>query len=175
MESKDWSGFGYFSPDLEKIKQLVVCSKHQNTWEDTGNVVKVFFSIQSKKKNVRQWKETEFSTPFVVKAATSLLLNSLKFTWKALTFFVAKLVDFKTLKRRTMNPETGVWVHRQTMPAGLMSRSSADEIWQFWNFKRMQKSRQNSSWHSLSFDLVKRILVLSASANSPDRHLRINF
>ena len=81
MESKDWSGFGYFSPDLEKIKQLVVCSKHQNTWEDTGNVVKVFFSIQSKKKNVRQWKETEFSTPFVVKAATSLFLNSLKFTW----------------------------------------------------------------------------------------------
>ena len=111
MESKDWSVFGYFSPDLEKIKQLLVCSKHQNTWEDTGNVVKVFFSIQSKKKNVRQWKETEFSTPFVVKAATSLLLNSLKFTWKALTFFVAKLVDFKTLKRRPMNPETGVWVH----------------------------------------------------------------
>ena len=71
MESKDWSGFGYFSPDLEKIKQLVVCSKHQNTWEDTGNVVKVFFSIQSKKKNVRQRKETEFSTPFVVKATTS--------------------------------------------------------------------------------------------------------
>ena len=88
MESKDWSGFGYFSPDLEKIKQLVVCSKHQNTWEDTGNVVKVFFSIQSKKKNVRQWKETEFSTPFVVKAATSLLLNSLKFSWKALTSFM---------------------------------------------------------------------------------------
>ena len=43
MESKDWSGFGYFSPDLEKIKQLVVCSKHQNTLRDTGNVVKVFF------------------------------------------------------------------------------------------------------------------------------------
>ena len=110
MESKDWSGFGYFSPDLEKIKQLVVCSKHQNTWEDTGNVVKVFFSIQSKKKNVRQWKETEFPTPFVVKAATRLLLNSLKFTWKALLSFVAKLVGFKTLKRRKMNPETGVWV-----------------------------------------------------------------
>ena len=83
MKSKDWSGFGYFSPDLEKIKQLVVCSKHKNTWEDTGNVVKVFFRIQSKKQNVRQWKETEFSTPLVVKAATSLLLNSLKFTWKA--------------------------------------------------------------------------------------------
>ena len=57
MESKDWSGFGYFSPDLEKIqtviKQLLVCSKHQSTREDTRNVVKVFFSIQSKKKNVR--------------------------------------------------------------------------------------------------------------------------
>ena len=24
-------GFGYFTPDLEKIKQLLVCSKHQNT------------------------------------------------------------------------------------------------------------------------------------------------
>ena len=94
MESKDWSGFGYFSPDLEKIKQLVVCSKHQNTWEDTGNVVKVFFSIQSKMKNLRQWKETEFSKPFVVKATTSLLLNSLKFAWKALISIVAQLVDF---------------------------------------------------------------------------------
>ena len=81
MESKDWSGFGYFTSNLEKKKKLVVCSKHQNTWEDTGNVVKVLFSIQSKKKNARQWKETEFSTPFVVKAATSLFLNSLKFTW----------------------------------------------------------------------------------------------
>ena len=81
MESKDWSGFGYFTSNLEKIKQLVVCSKHQNTWEDTGNVEKVFFSIQNKNENVRQWEETEFSTPFVVKAATSLLLNSLKFTW----------------------------------------------------------------------------------------------
>ena len=94
MESKDWSGFGYFSPDLEKIKQLVVCSKHQNTWEDTGNVVKVFFSIQSKMKNVRQWKATEFSKPFVVKAATSLLLNSLKFAWKALTFFCRETSGF---------------------------------------------------------------------------------
>ena len=94
MESKDWSVFGYFSPDLEKIKQLLVCSKHQNTWEDTGNVVKVFFSIQSKMKNLRQWKETEFSKPFVVKATTSLLLNSLKFAWKALISFVAQLVDF---------------------------------------------------------------------------------
>ena len=94
MESKDWSGFGYFSPDLEKIKQLLVCSKHQNTWEDTGNVVKVFFSIQSKMKNVRQWKETEFSKPFVVKAATSSLLNSLKFAWKVLTFFCRETRGF---------------------------------------------------------------------------------
>ena len=69
MESKDWSGFGYFSPDLEKIKQLFVCSKLEDTWEDTENVVKVFFSIQSKKENVRQWQKTEFSTPFVVKSS----------------------------------------------------------------------------------------------------------
>ena len=94
MESKDWIGFGYFSSDLEKMKQLLVCPKHQNTWEDTGNVVKVFFSIQSKMKNLRQWKETEFSKPLVVKATTSLLLNSLKFAWKALISFVAQLVDF---------------------------------------------------------------------------------
>ena len=31
MESKDWSDFRYFSPVLEKIKQLVVFSKPQNT------------------------------------------------------------------------------------------------------------------------------------------------
>ena len=94
MESKDWSGFGYFSPDLEKIKQLLVCSKHQNTWEDTEKVEKVFFSIQSKMKNVRQWKETEFSKPFIVKAATSLLLNSLIFAWKALPFFCRETRGF---------------------------------------------------------------------------------
>ena len=94
MESKDWSGFGYFSPDLEKIKQLLVCSKHQNTWEDTEKVEKVFFSIQSKMKNVRQWKETEFSKPFIVKAATSLLLNSRIFAWKALSFFCRETRGF---------------------------------------------------------------------------------
>ena len=43
MESKDWSCFGYVSLNLEKMKQLLECSKNQNTWEDTGNVVKVFF------------------------------------------------------------------------------------------------------------------------------------
>ena len=94
MESKDWSGFGYFSPDLEKIKQLLVCSKHQNTWEDTEKVEKVFFSIQSKMKNVRQWKENEFSKPFIVKAATSLLLNSRIFAWKALLFFCRETRGF---------------------------------------------------------------------------------
>ena len=91
---------------------------------------KVFLSIQNKKKDLRQWKETESSTPFVVKASTSLFLNSLKFTLKALTFFCRETRGFK-------NFETGIWVHLQTMPAGLMSRSIADEIWQ-----RMQKSRQ---------------------------------
>ena len=123
-----------FQPWFGKNKTVIVCSKHQDTREGTGNVIKVFFSIQSKKKNVRQWKETQFSTPFVIKAATSLLLNSLKFIWKALTFFYRETRGFQTLKRRTMNPETGVWVHWQNMPAGLMSRSSANEIWQFWNF-----------------------------------------
>ena len=99
------SGCGYFSPDLEKMKQLLVCSKHRNAWKDNGNVLKVSFSIQG---NVTQWKETECSTPFVVTAATSLLLNWLKFIRKAFTFFlIAKLEDFKTMKRRTMNP--GNW------------------------------------------------------------------
>ena len=78
----------------KKIKQLMVCSKHQNTWEDTGNVVKVFFSIESKRKNERQWNETEISTPLVVKDATSLLLNSFKFNWKALTFFCRGIRGF---------------------------------------------------------------------------------
>ena len=90
MESKDWSGFGYFSPNLEKIKQLLVCSKHHNTWEDTGNVVKVFLSTQSKMKNVRQWKETDFSKLFVVKAATSLLLNSIKICLEGINFLLSR-------------------------------------------------------------------------------------
>ena len=145
MESKDWSGFGYFSPDLEKIKQLVVCSKHQNTWEDTGNVVKVFFSIQSKKKNVRQWKETKFSKSFVVKSATSLLLNSLKFTWQTLTFFCREtrgFYNFETTYDESWNWSLSPLENYVIFDSWVMSRSSADEIWQFWNFTRMQKSRQ---------------------------------
>ena len=27
MESKDWSGFGFFSPHVDKIKKLFVCYK----------------------------------------------------------------------------------------------------------------------------------------------------
>ena len=50
MESKDWGGFGYFSPDLEKIKQLLVRSEHQNTCEDTGNVVKYFLASRTKRR-----------------------------------------------------------------------------------------------------------------------------
>ena len=94
MESKDWSGFGYFSPDLEKIKQLFVCSKHENTWEDPENVVKVFFSIQSKKEIVRQWQKVFNAICRKKLSATSLLLNSLKFTWKALTFFCREISGF---------------------------------------------------------------------------------
>ena len=39
-------------------------------------------------------------------------------------------------------------------------------------FKNLDKS---SSWHNLSFDFVKRILVLPAIADSSDRHLWTNF
>ena len=55
----------------------------------------IFQSMQSTKGNVRQCKETECSTPFVIKTTTSLYL--LNFNRKAVTFFVAKLVDFRTL------------------------------------------------------------------------------
>ena len=79
-----WSGFGYFSPDLEKIKQLLVRSEHQNTCEDTGNVVK-YLAKSSKKKDLRQWKEIESSTPFVVKAATSLFLKVGKCAYRCYT------------------------------------------------------------------------------------------
>ena len=54
--------FRSFKPQGGKTKQMLVCSKYRNTWEYTGNVVKVFFSIRSTKGNVRQWKETDFGT-----------------------------------------------------------------------------------------------------------------
>ena len=140
MESKDWSGFGYFSPDLEKIKQLLVCSKHHNTWEDTGNVVKVFFSIQSKKKNVRQWKEIEFSTPFVVKAATSLLLNSLKFSLEGINFLLSRNSWILKLWNDVR------WILKLEFESigklcQLVSRAE-QALTKFNSFKRMQKSRQ---------------------------------
>ena len=54
--------FRSFKRQGGKTKQMLVCSKYRNTWEYTGNVVKVFFSIRSTKGNVRQWKETDFGT-----------------------------------------------------------------------------------------------------------------
>ena len=126
------SGCGYFSPDLEKMKQLLVCSKHRNAWKDNGNVLKVSFSIQG---NVTQWKETECSTPFVVTAATSLLLNWLKFIRKVFTFFflIAKLEDFKTLKRRTMNP--GNW---SLSPSANYAGWSHKQIKRRWNLTALK-------------------------------------
>ena len=54
--------FRSFKPQGWKTKQMLVCSRYRNTWEYTGNVIKVFFSIRSTKGNVRQWKETDFGT-----------------------------------------------------------------------------------------------------------------
>ena len=87
MESKDWIGFGYFSSDLEKMKQLLVCPKHQNTWEDTGNVVKVFFSIQSKMKNLRQWKETGIFKAICRKSYHQLVIELTKICLEGINFF----------------------------------------------------------------------------------------
>ena len=141
IESKVWSGFGYFTPDLEKIKQLLVCSKHQNTWDDTGNVVKVFFSIQSKKKNVRQWKETKFLTPFVVNSATSLLLNlqlwnDVRWILKLEFDFIGKLCQLVS------------WADQA------LTKFDSFEI-----LSRYKTRDKNSSKHNLSFDFVKWILV----------------
>ena len=84
MESKDWSGFGYFSPHfspgmperriesfevLSAIqrnprlqvnfvsleKKLLVCSKHPNTLRNIGNAVRVLVNSHNTRKNyVRQ-------------------------------------------------------------------------------------------------------------------------
>ena len=137
MESKDWNGFGYFSPDLEKIKQLLACSKHENTWEDTGNVIKVFFSIQSKKRNVGAVKGNWVFNAICRKKSQchQLVIEITKIYLEGINFLLSRnswILKLRNDVRWIM--ETGVWVHRQTMPAGLMSRSSADGIWQFWNF-----------------------------------------
>ena len=104
---------------------------NRNAWKDNGNVLKVSFSIQG---NVTQWKETECSTPFVVTAATSLLLNWLKFIRKAFTFFlIAKLEDFKTMKRRTMNP--GNW---SLSPSANYADWSHKQIKRRWNLTALK-------------------------------------
>ena len=41
------------------------------------------------------------------------------------------------------------------MPAGLMSRSSSDEIWQFEVLSGCKNRDKNSSWHNLSFALSR--------------------
>ena len=107
--------------------------------------------------------------PFVVKAATSLLLNLLKLTWKALTFFVAKLVDFKTVKRRPMNPE----LEFESIGKLCQLVWADHTLTKFDSFEVLSGCKNRDK--NLSFDFVKRILVLSAIADSSDRHLRTNF
>ena len=133
LKNKIW-----YSGHYRHIALLQRTHKHRNTREDTGNVVKVFFSIQSKKENVRQWQETECSTPICLKSCHRLVfeLTKIKFL----------LVRDSTISKLWNDVpwilETAVLVHWQNMPAGLMSRSSVDKIWQLWNFKRTQKVRQ---------------------------------
>ena len=171
MESKDWGGFGYFSPDLEKNKTVIGTFWTSEHLRGHWKCSKVFLSIQNKKKDLREWKETESSTPFVVKASTSLFLNSLKFTLKALTFFCRETRGFKKLWNDVW------WILKlefESICKLCQLVSWADQS--LTKFDSGCKNRdKTSSWHNLSFDFVKRILVLSADADSPDRHLQINF
>ena len=63
---------------------------------------------------------------------------------------------------------------------GTLYRLSHEQIKRWGNLTALNflsgcKNREkHSSWHNLSFNFVKRILVLSAGAYRPDRHLRIN-
>ena len=43
----------HLGPDMEKIKQLLECSNHQNTLGNIGNAVKVLVGTQSTRDNVR--------------------------------------------------------------------------------------------------------------------------
>ena len=46
---------GHFDHDImEKIQQLLVCSKHPNTLRNIGNAVKVLVNSHSTRENVRQ-------------------------------------------------------------------------------------------------------------------------
>ena len=50
LKNKIW-----YSGHYRHIALLRRTHKHRNTWEDTGSGVKVCFSIQNKKENVRRW------------------------------------------------------------------------------------------------------------------------
>ena len=52
---------GHFGLEMEKVKQMFVCSKHRNALGNIGNAVKVLASIQRTKETVRLLKETECS------------------------------------------------------------------------------------------------------------------
>ena len=45
---------GHFGLEMEKVKQMFVCSKHRNALGNIGNAVKVLASIQLTKETVRQ-------------------------------------------------------------------------------------------------------------------------
>ena len=46
-----WSS--HLGLDMEKIKQVLECSKHRNTFGNIGNAVKVLVGTQSTRENVR--------------------------------------------------------------------------------------------------------------------------
>ena len=94
--------------------------------------------------------------------------SRLKFTWKALTFFelwndvrwILKL-EFESIGKLCY---LVLWTDQA------LTKFDSFEI-----LSGCKNRDKNSSWHNLSFDFVKRILVLSAIVDSPDRQLRINF
>ena len=173
MESKDWSGFGYVSLDLEKIKQLLVCSKHQNTWEDTGNVVKAFFSIQSKKKNVKgDWVFNAIcrkSCHQLVIELTKIYLEGINFLLSRNSWILKLWNDVRWILKLEFE-SIGKLCQLVSWADQALTKFDSFEI-----LSGCKNRDKNSSWHNLSFDFVKRILVLSTSADSPDRHLWMNF
>ena len=53
--------FWSFWPRHEKLKQLLVCSKHPNTLGNIGNTVKILVASKSTRENVRQWKKARLT------------------------------------------------------------------------------------------------------------------
>ena len=53
--------FWSFWPRHEKLKQLLVCSKHPNTLGNIGNTVKILVATKSTRENVRQWKKARLT------------------------------------------------------------------------------------------------------------------